>query len=116
MANNSHQDWNTIIFNSSSDKKKKEAYSEEQKKQSKHIPPSESIKLEAPNNLGKTISQARITKNLTQKALANQLGISIQLINKYESGKEIPDNATIAKIEKHIGIKLPRCKKVKIND
>jgi putative transcription factor len=33
------------------------------------------------------------------------------IINEYESGKAIPNNAIIAKIEKALGCKLPRAKK-----
>ena len=34
-----------------------------------------------------------------------------QVINEYESGKAIPNNAIIAKIERALGAKLPRAPK-----
>ena len=41
--------------------------------------------------------------------------IMIDVINKWETNKETPNNSEIAKIEKILGVKLPRCKKVKVN-
>ena len=61
--------------------------------------------------LKKAIMQARNAKGLTQKQLANQLQIQPQVINEYESGKAIPNNQVIAKIERALGAKLPRAKK-----
>ena len=57
------------------------------------------------------ISKARTAKGLTQKQLATQLNMQPQIINEYESGKAIPNNAVIAKIEKALGAKLPRAPK-----
>merc|ERR1719263_2157788 len=39
------------------------------------------------------ISKARTAKGLTQKQLATQLNMQPQVINEYESGKAIPNNA-----------------------
>ncbi|KAL1510948.1 hypothetical protein AB1Y20_005775 [Prymnesium parvum] len=57
------------------------------------------------------IIKARNAKGLTQKQLAQQLNMQPQVINEYESGKAIPNNAIIAKIERALGAKLPRAKK-----
>ena len=57
------------------------------------------------------ITQARNAKGLTQKQLATQLNMQPQIINEYESGKAIPNNGIIAKIEKALGAKLPRAPK-----
>jgi len=57
------------------------------------------------------IAQARNAKGLTQKQLATQLNMQPQVINEYESGKAIPNNQIIAKIERALGAKLPRAKK-----
>ena len=57
------------------------------------------------------ITQARNAKGLTQKQLATQLNMQPQVINEYESGKAIPNNQIIAKIEKALGAKLPRAPK-----
>ena len=55
--------------------------------------------------------KARNAKGLTQKQLAQQLNMQPQVINEYESGKAIPNNAVIAKIERALGAKLPRAAK-----
>ena len=57
------------------------------------------------------ITQARNAKGLTQKQLATQLNMQPAVINEYESGKAVPNNAVIAKIEKALGCKLPRAPK-----
>ena len=49
------------------------------------------------------ITQARNAKGLTQKQLATQLNMQPQVINEYESGKAIPNNQIIAKIERALG-------------
>ena len=54
------------------------------------------------------IMQARAAKGLTQKQLAQQLNMQPTIINEYESGKAIPNNAIISKIERVLGAKLPR--------
>ena len=101
-----HQDWNTVTFKTQTNQTKKTSFNKTKN-------PDEFV-LEAPPNLGKTISQARLAKNMNQKELSAIIGISSQILARWESGKENPTNAQIAKIEKQLGIKLPRCKKVNI--
>ena len=48
---------------------------------------------------------------MTQKQLAQQLQMQPNIINEYESGKAIPNNGVIAKIERALGVKLPRAPK-----
>ena len=55
--------------------------------------------------------KARTAKGLTQKQLAAQLNLQPQVINEYERGTAIPNNAVIARIEKALGAKLPRAPK-----
>ena len=43
---------------------------------------------------------------MTQKELSTKINEKPQVINEYESGKCIPDNAVLGKIERAIGIKL----------
>ena len=69
--------------------------------------------MEIPKQLCQMISQARNAKNKTQKVLASELRISSIILNKWESGKETPTNKDIANLEKHLGVKLPRIKKIK---
>ena len=46
------------------------------------------------------IQKGRTAKGLTQKQLATQLNMQPAVINEYESGKAVPNNAVIAKIER----------------
>lgn len=105
----SHQDWNNITFNTVSNNKRKE---EQKKIHSNKQTNSDIFKLEQTKNLGQLISQARVKKELNQKELANKLGISVQILNRWESNKETLTNAQISLIDKILGVKLPRNKKV----
>jgi len=67
-----------------------------------------------PPQLGKQIEQARASKKLTRQDLATKLVVQVSVIERYENGKEVPNNAFIAKIEKTLGVKLPRVKKIKV--
>ena len=107
-----HQDWNTVIMNNTSKNVKNS-------ETSKHISqklPDEETKMKAHSKLGQLICQARTTKNKNQKQLAAELGISAQVLTRWETNKELPTNADLAKIERLLGIKLPRNKKVKTTD
>tara|TARA_Y100000591_G_C21790261_1_gene676170 strand:- start:89 stop:406 length:318 start_codon:yes stop_codon:yes gene_type:complete len=103
-----HQDWNTITFNNSYSKNKKHNNYTSQKQYICHT------ELKAPPNLGKLISQARGDK--TRQEIANTLGIAVTLFTRWETGKDIPSNNDIAKLERLLKIKLPRNKKVKLLD
>lgn len=106
-----HQDWNNVAFNNKSDTKKRE---DAKKNNSNKVSNPEDVKIEAPKELGKLISQARTTKGKNQKELASELGVNQQILSRWESNKEIPTNLQIANIEKKLGIKLPRTKKIKV--
>lgn len=41
--------------------------------------------------IGKNIKQLRVAQNMTQRALAFQLGVSEQAVSKWETGKSYPD-------------------------
>jgi len=71
-------------------------------------------KIEVPFHLGKFIEQARTAKKMTQLDLARALVVQPPIIKQYENGTAIPNNAFIAKIEKTLGVKLPRVKKIKV--
>ena len=110
---NYEQDWNVITFSKKDSDKKIE-----QKQKNKIISQKqtniEDIKIEAPKNLGKLISQARIAKGInSQKELGSQLSVSEQIINKWENNTLMPSNSEIANIERKLGVKLPRNKKIK---
>lgn len=59
-------------------------------------------------NLSKAIQQARMAKKMTQKELATAINEKTQVVGEYESGKAIPNGQIIVKIERKLGVKLPR--------
>ena len=63
----------------------------------------------------KGMAAGRLAKGLKQKDLALKIGVKETMVSAYESGKIVPDNATIQKIEKALDIKLPRPKKVSVS-
>ena len=109
-----HQDWNSITFNTVSNNKKME---EKKKLMSNKINNNhDNVTHEPSKQLGQIISKARTSKNKTQKELAQSLGISSQLLGRWENNKEIPTNLQLATIEKQLGVKIPRNKKVLVKD
>jgi ribosome-binding protein aMBF1 (putative translation factor) len=52
--------------------------------------------------------QARMAKGLTQKDLATAINEKPQVVGEYETGKAIPNPAIISKLERKLGVKLPR--------
>ena len=62
-------------------------------------------------DLKKAIKDARTARGWTQKQLAAEMGCAEVLIREYESGKAIPVNAFVARMEKVLGCKLPRAPK-----
>ncbi|KZV27262.1 multiprotein-bridging factor 1b-like [Dorcoceras hygrometricum] len=59
-----------------------------------------------PTELKKAIMQARIDKKLTQSQLAQLINEKPQVIQEYESGKAIPNQQIISKLERALGAKL----------
>uniref|UniRef100_A0ACD5VGV0 Uncharacterized protein n=2 Tax=Avena sativa TaxID=4498 RepID=A0ACD5VGV0_AVESA len=59
-----------------------------------------------PADLKKSIMQARTDKKLTQAQLAQMINEKPQVIQEYESGKAIPNQQIIAKLERALGTKL----------
>lgn len=56
-------------------------------------------------NIGEEIAKARENKGLSQRQLANAIGISNAALSKIESGEtEIPNPKTLKKISKHIDL------------
>ncbi|XP_068645075.1 multiprotein-bridging factor 1b-like [Aristolochia californica] len=56
--------------------------------------------------LKKAIMQARMDKKLTQSQLAQLINEKPQIIQEYESGKAIPNQQIITKLERALGLKL----------
>ncbi|KAE8691851.1 Multiprotein-bridging factor 1a [Hibiscus syriacus] len=63
-----------------------------------------------PTELKKAIMQARMDKKLTQAQLAQMINEKPQIIQEYESGKAIPNQQIICKLERALGAKLRRKK------
>ncbi|KAG2717677.1 hypothetical protein I3843_03G186800 [Carya illinoinensis] len=59
-----------------------------------------------PTELKKAIMQARMEKKLTQSQLAQMINEKPQVIQEYESGKAIPNQQIITKLERALGAKL----------
>jgi putative transcription factor len=57
-------------------------------------------------DVAKLIQQYRQSKQLTQKDLATKICEKPQVVNDYESGKAIPNQQVLAKLEKALGVKL----------
>lgn len=56
--------------------------------------------------IGKFISAMRKEKNLTQKQLAENLGITDKAISKWETGRSMPDNAMLLDLCKALDVSL----------
>ncbi|PWA42663.1 multiprotein bridging factor 1A [Artemisia annua] len=59
-----------------------------------------------PSELKKAIMQGRTDKKLTQAQLAQMINEKPQIIQEYESGKAIPNQQIITKLERALGVKL----------
>lgn len=57
-------------------------------------------------SLSQKIQQGRAAKGMKQKDLATKINVKPQIIGDYESGRAIPDNKILDKIERALGIKL----------
>ncbi len=122
-----HQDFNPVILNSKQRKDSEVIAKETQKRISQKVKDLadtlETVKIEADKKLGQQLSQARIAKGFNKQSdfvnevnSKSNLKISLQIYTKWESNKEIPTNEQIAKMEKILGVKLPRNKKVYVKD
>jgi len=57
-------------------------------------------------DVARLIQQGRQAKGLTQKDLATKISEKPQIINEYENGKALPNQAILAKLERILEIKL----------
>mmetsp|Transcript_11299 Transcript_11299/g.34581 ORF Transcript_11299/g.34581 Transcript_11299/m.34581 type:complete len:130 (+) Transcript_11299:128-517(+) len=57
-------------------------------------------------SVAKEIQKARLAKKMTQAQLAQQVNEKVQVINEYESGKAVPNNQILGKMERVLGVKL----------
>merc|ERR1719410_2484837 len=56
------------------------------------------------------LQQARLAKKMSQAALATQINEKQSVVNDYEAGKAIPNGAIINKLNRNLGVRLPRLK------
>ena len=56
--------------------------------------------------IGNLIKEIRKNNNLTQKELADKLGVTYQAVSKWETGLNIPDIAIIRQISKMYNIDI----------
>ena len=111
-----HQDWKTIIVKSSLKKKDKVPTVKVTKNKKTNIN-QKAIKLEkkvendylkhakVPDELRIKIIQNRNSKKLTQKQLANNVNLPLNIISEIESGKAIYNHQHINKIKRYLQIK-----------
>ncbi|XP_026433360.1 multiprotein-bridging factor 1a-like, partial [Papaver somniferum] len=59
-----------------------------------------------PSELKKNIMQARLDKKMTKSQLAQLINEKPQIVQEYESGKAIPNQQIITKLERVLGVKL----------
>jgi len=59
-------------------------------------------------SVGKAMSKARLDKSptMTQKDLATKVNEKPSVINDYESGRAVPNQQVLAKLERALGVKL----------
>merc|ERR1712193_137393 len=56
------------------------------------------------------LQQARLAKKLSQHALATGINEKVSVINEYECGKAIPNGQIINKLNRALGVRLPKAK------
>merc|ERR1712217_777594 len=56
------------------------------------------------------LQQARLAKKMSQAQLATAINEKGTVINEYESGKAIPNGAIISKLNRALGVRLPKAK------
>ncbi|RDX67721.1 Multiprotein-bridging factor 1c, partial [Mucuna pruriens] len=52
------------------------------------------------------IQKARVEKKMSQAELAKQINERTQVVQEYENGKAVPNQAVLAKMERVLGVKL----------
>ena len=62
-------------------------------------------------SLSQAIQQARLARKMTQKQLATAINEKPQVVQQYESGQAIPNPQILSKLDRALGVRLPRKKK-----
>jgi len=106
-----HQDWETVVLRKPKPPPPKQISSQKPKIEKE----GEEFNLpKIGQNLKLAIQQARLAKKMTQKQLADKLNVPVQEVAKYESGKTVPNHQFINRIERVLGVNLPRVVKKKL--
>ena len=105
------QDWNTVVIRGKSSPSQLKASNKpqfEKTKDQKLLEETEAGSHKTVSvSIGKMLQQARIARGYkTQKDLAKALNIPPNVINQYECGKAIPDNAIMQKLRRILQVKL----------
>lgn len=110
-----HQDWKTVVLKNPQAGKKESTLKTARKdvgtstKALKKLDSDEIVKPpKVGNDLKIKIQQARLAKKMSQKQLAQNVGVTQQDIANYENGKAIPNNQFVVRLEKVLGCRLPR--------
>lgn len=108
-----HQHWNEVVLKKPiSVETKKHSSNNHKTKAQQQLEDNDIV---APPKMSQelklAIQKGRLMKKISQKQLATNMNTTVQLISQYENGKVVPSNAIIAKLEKQLGVKLPRPKK-----
>lgn len=105
-----HQDWTPIVFHNPKQKPQKivrtngiDDYERKLDQNNDIVKPKKMNQ-----NMRKAIQSARLNNKMSQKDLASRLNVPLQTIAMYESGKAIPNNSLIVKIEQVLKTKIPR--------
>ena len=108
-----HQDWKQVIINTQNKSKqtnnktnvkKLDSNTQKMMKIEKKANNDDLKHEKISNKLRTQIIQARNSKNLTQKQLANLINMPLQKISEIESGKAIYNAQDINKIKRHLKI------------
>lgn len=103
------QDWNPIVFNKSKNSNRGPATSPVrrtnelvriQKLEDPDIQPIKKI----PLTVSAQIQAARAKKGMTQKQLAQLIGVKHDVVQSYENGRAIPNGQLLAKIRRILSI------------
>ena len=106
------QDWETVRFGSSGAKEKERGNGRGRSKMAKLDAETEELShVKVPLSLQRALSEARVAKGITRKQLASKLSVPVQSVEEYETGKCVPDNSFVAKMERELGVRLPRAPK-----
>lgn len=102
-----HQDWKEVVFKKPQPKKSHTLFEIPKKQKLLEQDDIPVLKTFGIDN-GKLLQQARMGKKLTQEQLAKDINEQKNIINQYETGKIIPDNKIVSKLQKKLNVKFSK--------